>query len=146
MVRSKTETMKGNEIMNTEVEKSRKTVRKTTRVELIKANSLLEKYLEKMPDGTVQYKDGWDDGKIAMAVALDMPRTSIGNIRNELFGPLRKEGSAVAGADPARVTALEAELNSMKEKFSQLVLLHQKLCDNLSVNRIVDVRHLRGGA
>lgn len=129
--------------MNTEA--GRKPARKMTRAEVIKANDLMMKFIEKLSDGTVQYKDGWDDGKIALAVASDMPRTSIANLRVELFGALKKEGYG-SGVDPARLAALELEVAALKERLNVLADLHSKLCDNLSVNRVVDVRHLKGVA
>lgn len=122
---------------------------KATRGQVIAANDLLRQHLKAIEGTSMFAYDGeWSDAKIAEAVG-GINADQVANVRLEIFGPLidRKAPSA-EGADVALLRAQVAEMQramlAQAEAHTKLADLHTKLCVLLSVNQIVDARHLSG--
>lgn len=125
----------------------RKTHRKITAHETIRAHEMLKTYLITMSDGTVAYRDDWSDEKIAQAISPSLPRTSISRLRRELFGDLRR---ATDLRDPvtrdefdrmaAQVEELKAEVDRLhrmaarvEDLKAELDRFHQVVWEELDV-------------
>jgi hypothetical protein len=113
-------------------------MRKATTQEIIQCNDKLKEAVFVREDGTCEYKDGWDDEKIAKAISADMSKLSVAKIRQEMFGNLRKDkGKGEFGAFKKRLETLEAQHHA-------LAVYHAKLIDTLTLNKVANVKHLRG--
>lgn len=109
-----------------------------TRPEMFKAHALLEQTLTK--DGEFWEYDGdWSDAKIAKEISPTLESHHIRNLRMEMFGSLKRYNTQ----DDSRVDELDAQCALLKSKLDDLEGRYNRLCDNLSVNRIADVRHLK---
>jgi hypothetical protein len=123
---------------------SRKPVRRLTQGETIQLHEVLKQHLTILPKVNpddpqlCEFEKGWDDERCAKEVASDLNSTHAGGLRTNLFGRL-----FVKGADAARIEALEEQLKVLSSKLTELTLKHDKLCTALSVNRVLDLRHLR---
>lgn len=101
-------------------------MKKASRADIIAIHNRLESCLEKLGEGTVQYKDGLSDQKLADE--LNVPWRSVMGVRTELFGHLlRREPSA--GPDATTLATLVHRFNM--------------LIDGLAVARALDARHLK---
>jgi hypothetical protein len=112
-----------------------------SRTEIIKANELLKEHLIAEASGLFSYRDDWSDDRIASELRSGMPpMNAIKNLRAELFGQLRK--SPAKDAEP-RIAALEDAVRNLVLQLAALSDKHTKLCETLSLNQIVNVRHLK---
>ncbi len=110
-----------------------------TSAHTVQAHKLLSEHLVKTGEGMVDYKEGFDDTRIAAMIDKDLSPASVARIRQELFGKLINRGT---GAD-ARIAALEGSVRNLCGLIQEMVEKHDKLVDNLAVNKVADVRHLR---
>lgn len=126
----------------------------TSRAQIIRISELLKEHLNPADGGLFSYASDWSDARVAEIVATEANPITAGHVltvRAELFGNLRT--SAPVSAVETRVAALTAELAAERSKSerldSRLALieeLHAKLCLLVSVNQLVDARHLTGRA
>lgn len=130
------------------------TKRCLTRLEIVKLSNLIEANVEKLDGGLVRYKGDWTDEKAAHHIAADLNATHAARLRTELFGPL-------IGARGQSDEDISKQLNRYRDQIVELqakladetaarVLLEKrhrhlwsqfdKLCDAISLNRVLDVR------
>jgi hypothetical protein len=104
--------------------------RHITLKETIAVIDLLKEHTSPAGEGLCEYKDDFDDARIAAMVSGDLSKSSVAKVRTEVFGKLYIRGNG----DPASV---------LLKEFAELTGRYNKLLDMLSVNRVVDVRHLK---
>lgn len=94
-------------------------------------------------DGYAVYEDGWNDERVAKEAGLDPEKNvkSVANMRVEAIGKLRIV---------TRDDKVEERIRDLEQKFAAqilhtntLITKYNKLIDTLSVNKIIDVRHLK---
>lgn len=116
--------------------------RVTTNPEFLAIHSLLTKHVVKVSPDACRYEGDWNDEKIAKQVSSDLNAGHVAGIRREFFGNFssRSEGGRGAASDLAsidsRLIAAEALLEEMTGKYNRLI-------DNLCLNKIADVKHLK---
>lgn len=116
--------------------------RKLSRAELIKANELLKLHLTPSEkEGYFKYINEFSDAKIAQEIATDIQATTIGNVRLELFGKL-DFSATITKEDNTRITKVEEVITNLMKELEELRVKHRKLCENLQLNRVIDVKHL----
>lgn len=108
----------------------RKTHRKITAHETIRAHEMLKAHLITMPDGTVAYRDDWNDEKIAQAISPSLPRTSISRLRRELFGELRRAADL---RDPVTREEFDQMVAQVEELKAGLDRLYRRVMEELDV-------------
>lgn len=81
------------------------------------------------------FTEGWDDERIAKTVSPDLNAHHVKSIRDEVFGKLKPRLKDM--------DALIEQLSFTQKKLDDLEIKFNKLCDSISVNRVVDVRHLK---
>lgn len=74
----------------------------------------------------VYYKEGFDDSIVAQK--LGMTRSAVKSVRNEMFGRLRN-------ITASRTAQIDPRIDILIDRFNKLVIA-------ISLNRIVDVKHL----
>lgn len=118
-----------------------------TRNEVIKAHSILSQHLKNNGDYW-DYDQDWDDNRIAKLINDKVTPATIGKLRTELFGQLRKVGNS--GGFGERYKLIDERLTKIEEMGINLMKLleelkqkHIKLCENLTINRVLDVKHLK---
>lgn len=104
--------------------------------ETIQANDLMKVHLVPC-EGTdmFEYINGYSDAKVAQEVSPTLRDAHAKNLRMALYGRLR----------PAKTDDLESLRDQLKravDQLTELTVKHNKLCDSLSVNKVLDVRHL----
>lgn len=112
-----------------------------TQLEVIKANDLFKTYLVKVADSDVyEYLNDYSDAKIAEEIdpGKTLSGASVGNLRLQIYGKLRPPR-----AD--RVEDIITQLQNVVRTLEELTLKHNRLCETLAINKIVDVRHLLMG-
>jgi len=126
--------------------KRRRTI---SHADVIKIGRVLEERLKLLGDGFVAYLDGWSDLRIGTDFGYS--QQAIGNLRMELYGRLRAHRGSASFDVEERISDLEARIvqlttiiNSQASELHALQILHGRLCDTLAINRIADVKHLRG--
>lgn len=124
----------------------------STRAQIIKIGTMLAEHLEPVEGGLFAYDGGWSDDRIAAEAAPlgnAIVATHVATVRQELYGNLRKPPE-VASDEIAALRAQVAELQraalAQAAALEKLSDLHAKLCANLALNRVADVRHLSGKA
>lgn len=105
------------------------------RQQLIDVHSFLKEHLKINEDKTVTYVGQWSDQ--AVADRFKVSAISIRGLRQELFGPLHSK-TKISG----NTTELEKKLATLQSQFDDLSLRYNKLIDTLTINRIVQVKHL----
>lgn len=98
----------------------RRTHRKITAHETIRAHEMLKTHLIVMPDGTVAYRDDWNDEKIAQAISPSLPRTSISRLRRELFGELRRATDLRDPVTRDEFDQMAAQVGELKAELDRL--------------------------
>lgn len=117
--------------------------RHVTTSETIAINDLLKQHTKPTGEpGMIEYADGYDDKRIASMIGDKLSQYSVARIRQELFGKLQIKSNSEARID-ARFDALEKANRSLIVQFSELTSKHNTLIDNLVLNKIVDVKHLK---
>lgn len=118
--------------------------------QIIAINEKLKEVLQSIGEGMWQYKDQWSDEAVAKFISPDLNHTHIGRIRLECFGQIQARRPTSNRLDVEQLKAdnhrLSMENSDIRSRLDAIELLHAKLCDSLSVNRVVDVKHLAGTA
>ena len=109
-----------------------------SRAELFKASGLLSAHCQ-LVDGFAVYEEGWNDQRIAAETSPRLTLNSIQKLRSEAIGQLRRSPEP----KNERVDDIERNFADLLVKYNDLIIKHNKLVDTLSVNKIIDVRHLR---
>lgn len=104
--------------------------RHATTQQVIKINDLLRGCIKPLPEGLCTYTNGEDDQSIADKVGCG--KSSVSRVRAEMFGRLFRRQSS----PDEEVSKLQAQVHELTHKLNTLL-------NTLSVNRIVDVKHLR---
>jgi hypothetical protein len=129
-------------------------LRKATTTEIIRIGALLAEH-GTCEGGFYEYHNGWDDGRIAQEVSPDLGIGHVSRVRREVYGNFRP-GKPGAHADEiaalqCSVRALTTELQTARGEIAELRAradaaadLHAKLCESLSINRVLSVGHLAG--
>jgi hypothetical protein len=121
--------------------------RRLTQLETIRLGAILQQALVIIPsteEGApqlVEFKEGWDDERCAKEVSPDLNGGHSQNLRAAVFGKLYVRGPAKDAPDP-RVGGLIDEVAMLRKQLWDLTDKYDKLCLALSVNRVVDARHL----
>lgn len=114
------------------------TKRMLTRKEIIAANELFGKHLIAYNnEGLFEYIDNWNDTKIAKEIASDIPATTIGSLRNELFGKLRKYNKSNEDDRDARLEYLEQTISLMTKLLDEYRVKYNKLLEDLMINKVI---------
>ena len=128
--------------------------RKASTPEVIRINNLLQEH-GGMADGFFGYHPGWDDARIVREVHEELSPATAARIRREMYGNFRS-GTKGAHSDEieglrASLRALQTELQTTNRDIAELRAradaaadLHAKLCESLSINRVLAVSHLAG--
>ncbi|MDQ2079517.1 hypothetical protein RA307_04925 [Xanthobacteraceae bacterium Astr-EGSB] len=124
-----------------------------SRAQIIKVSDLLREHLKEAGENLFAYDEGWNDKRVADDVT-GITAIHVSKIRTDLYGRIRPaapallQGGVVDEARMARIEKGLAELAADTGKLSELVdevrRLHAMLCQSISVNRLLDVRHLAG--
>lgn len=112
-----------------------------TTPQLIAIHKLIEAHITSA-GGLCTYEAGWDDERIAREVSPELNRNHVRRIRSQTFGNLRTH--LPSNTLPPEFEELKKRHDELEQRFNSLLVLHEKLCSTLSVNRILDVRHLSG--
>jgi hypothetical protein len=91
--------------------------------------------------GICEYVDGVDDQTIADEFGVS--KNSVMGLRSEIYGKLFRIHKAAA-SESKQIEDLQRRCDKLQAQHADLLNLHNKLVDNLAVNRIVDVKHLKG--
>lgn len=128
-------------------------MKKLSLAQKVKVFNLLQEHLEILDNGYCRYADpdisdhtlaSWiaaDDAPFATAKHISGIRlSSFGKLRDRIK-PILADENIINGIrdDIARLT--DGMLNTNKQ-LAQLIAKHDKLCQSLSVNKVLDVRHL----
>jgi hypothetical protein len=89
--------------------------------------------------GICEYVDGVDDQTIADEFGVS--KNSVMGLRSEIYGKLFRKAAA---SESKQIEDLQRRCDKLQAQHADLLNLHNKLVDNLAVNRIVDVKHLKG--
>lgn len=117
-------------------------IRRATTKEKIAIWEILKEELEETGDGFVRYKrSGVDDAEVAKRVGVKAKR-SVELVRLEMFGQLRK---ARTGKTKEKIEDVALATLAIAESVSDLSTRFDKLLDNLTLNRVIDVKHLKCG-
>lgn len=122
---------------------SRKPVRRLSQGETVRLHEVLKQHLTLLPKlnpddpQLCEFEHGWDDERCAKEVDPELTSAHAGNLRQNLFGRL------FVKATEGRLDALEEQVKVLTTKLAELTQRYDKLCTALSVNRVLDVRHLR---
>ena len=121
-----------------------RTRRVMSQAETVAMHALMNQHIEwdftiPIEERRVSYRGDWDDEKIAKAVAPDLNANHARTLRQNLFGQLKDAKAADA---EERVKALESLVEAQRVRLVELMDQHNRLVSTLSLNKIVDVRHL----
>lgn len=119
---------------------ARVNVNRGTRVQFIEIHKMMEPVISKGLDGLVQYAEGWSDERISKETGAGIQ--TVQGTRKDCFGNLRTASSKEENA--ARIQALELQVSVLAKNFTELALLHSRLCATLHINKIATVKHLAG--
>lgn len=118
-----------------------------SRMQLIEANKILSAHLKVIGEGIVEYEQGWSDEIIAKMLGEDISKHSVAAARLELFGKFVR--TMPNGVSEERFKKFEEDVNNLEkgikltmDKLDAISLKHKKLCENLTLNRVIDVKHL----
>ena len=111
--------------------------------EVIMANDLFRKHLKKSPTekGLWVYDEGWSDQRIASVIAPDLSVKSIAKLRLKIAGPIASV--PIGGVSRKDVDDLLAMNLEIKSQLAEVTAKYNKLVETLSINKVVDVRHLK---
>jgi hypothetical protein len=120
-----------------------------TQVETIKMHSIMQQHIRivPMPDGETsqcEYIDDWSDQRVAQATAPDLHEGHASRLRLNFWGPLFEPKNPDKELEK-RLSTLEQSLANLLVLFDNLATKHDRLCQGLSVARVVDARHLVTG-
>ena|ERR1700678_3713234 len=122
--------------------------RHATIAEIIKTNELLAQHVKKLDNGLCKYEDNWDDEKIAKEVSSELSSASVKKIRVDMFGKLfhmvKGRSSEELIAVQSAIAKLQSQIATLTDNYNALSELHAKLCEQLQVNKIANVKHLTG--
>jgi hypothetical protein len=120
----------------------RKQSDRATRSEVVAIHARLSEALTKLDGGLVAYNGDASDQSIARD--LGVSPSSVSTLRVEMFGRLfLRSAAAAAPADDPRVDELVRINENIVAAYNDLRDRHNKLIDLLSLNRVVDCRHLK---
>lgn len=124
--------------------------------EVIAMSKLMSEHLHQVdPDKNLwQYEDGWSDELVASSVSTELKASHAIRVRREMHGELRP---AYRKTDPdvknrikeleERIAAIEKRLGEtlvMMNRLGALEEFHAKLCQTLTINKVIGVNHLAG--
>lgn len=121
---------------------------KASRTQIIAIHKLLEEHLEIIGERLVRYRGEHSD--VSIAALVDAAPNSIASVRRELFGDLvRSSGRSAETANTVLLQRLEGEITNLNSRYLQtlnalneLIVKHNRLCQHLTINRVVDANHL----
>jgi hypothetical protein len=131
--------------------------KRATRMDNYRITKKLEEVCRKVDEEFCEYIDPTTtDG--AIAEELEVPEGSVALQRRDIFGKLRSgPGAGYASKLEARIVALEKQTQGMANQLGgisrtldevvvrtldEVVAKHTKLCQQLAVDRVANVRHL----
>lgn len=103
-----------------------------TRSDLFKASGILSAHCSSV-GGFAVYEEGWSDERVAKETGDHLNVYHIRKLRLEAIGEIRSVTRA----------GTYEQLADLQSKYNDLILKHNKLVDSLSVNKVLDVRHLK---
>lgn len=112
--------------------------KKLTQQEVVTIHAFLAEHIVKNNDDTVSYKGLWTDA--AVADRFGVSEASVQNLRRGCFGHLHKTATPAPSTD---VVDVKRRLSVVEDALSDLKSRHSALIDNLCLNRVVSVKHLR---
>src|SRR5215467_5279158 len=120
-----------------------------SRQQVVALHKRLENVLTKGDDNLWSYPAGIDDSTLAAEFKASV--AAVGNLRVELFGKVRaRSPDARSEAIYAQVVELQQRVDGLEQQLKALTAYceeirdkHDRLSDNLSINRVADVRHLK---
>lgn len=125
---------------------SRKTVRRLTQMEVIKMGQLLHDVIVQLPKQNendpqlCEYKEGWNDDRVAKEIAPDLNVAHSGNLRQNMFGKLFIRS---VPDQSKRIDELERKLAEQGAKLAEFISKYDKLCATLTLERTASVNHLK---
>ncbi len=116
--------------------------------ETIQMHALMKEHIEQSGEYWI-YDEGWNDERVATSINPALNRSHAANLRLKMFGKLMSapgEGvNAERLSDFERIIANQSQaILNLQRNYDNLAELHCKLCEALSVNRVLNVQHLRG--
>lgn len=112
--------------------------------EWVKLNDRLRVVCEVLGDGFCAYAEGFNDEVLAAELGIGL--NSVRRFRQDYFGSIRIPAAKAKAEAPApadrRVDRLEDAFLNMAAAYAELLDRHNRLCAQLSVNQIMDCRHL----
>jgi hypothetical protein len=108
---------------------------------MFKAHELLAQQLIKPDDGSGLwlYRDGWHDDRVAKMVSPTLGAHHVAKLRVEMFGELRP----TTKRREEKVQELTDLCVRLTARLADMEARYNRLCDNLAVNRVMDVKHLK---
>lgn len=122
----------------------------STRKQIVQIADLLRHHLldASAEPGSYIYGEGWSDDRVAKEAATaenPIQGHHVANVRTEVFGPLYKEpeDDKIASLEK-QLRLVRARCQTTEDRLAALQDLHEKLCLTLSINKVLDVRYLKG--